>query len=155
MSDYEAVISWKRGSDEKYTDQKYSREHKWEFEGGLSIPASPSHHIVPLPYSNPDFIDPEQAFVASLSSCHMLFFLDLCSREGFVVDDYTDHAVGTLERIGRNKMAMTKVILKPEAHYSGEKRPTPEDLDRIHHKSHELCFIANSVTTEIVTEIIS
>ena len=113
MSDYEAVISWKRGEQEKYTDQKYSRVHQWRFDGGLTIPASPSHHIVPVPYSNPDYIDPEQAFVASLSSCHMLFFLDLCSREGFVVDDYTDHAVGTLERIGRNKMAMTKVILKP------------------------------------------
>jgi organic hydroperoxide reductase OsmC/OhrA len=155
MSEYKAIISWKRGPDEKYTDQKYSREHNWAFDGGLNIPASPSHHIVPPPYSNPDYLDPEQAFVASLSSCHMLFFLDLCSREGIVVDSYVDEAVGVLERIGRNKMAMSKVTLRPQAAYSGQKIPSREDLERIHHKSHELCFIANSVTSEIITEIIS
>ena len=155
MSEYKAIISWKRGPDENYIDQKYSREHNWAFDGGLNIPASPSHHIVPLPYSNPDYLDPEQAFVASISSCHMLFFLDICSREGIIVDSYVDEAAGVLERVGRNKMAMTRVTLRPQADYSGEKIPTRDDLERIHHKSHELCFIANSVTTEIITEIIS
>lgn len=155
MSDYRATISWSRGQDEKYIDDKYSREHLWEFEAGLKIPASPSHHIVPLPYSNPNNLDPEEAFVASLSSCHMLFFLSLCAQEGFIVDDYKDSAVGVLSRIGRNKMAMTKVTLNPNAHYSGEKLPDDKDIERIHHKAHEQCFIANSVTTEIILDIIS
>ena len=155
MAEYNALISWKRAADEKYIDQKYSREHEWQFDNGLTMPASPSHHIVPLPYSNPDYIDPELAFVASISSCHMLFFLDLCSREGIIIDSYADKSVGYLERIDRNKMAMSKVILNPQAAYSGDNIPTIEDIKRIHHKAHDLCFIANSVTTEIITEIIS
>lgn len=153
MSEYKAVIAWKRGADEAFTDRKYSRLHSWAFAGGLTIDASPSHHIVPVPYSNPDYLDPEQAFVASVSSCHMLFFLDLCSQEGIVVDSYDDDAVGELARVGKNKYAMTKIVLKPQATYSGDKIPTRDDLERIHHKSHEMCFIANSVTTEIITEI--
>ncbi len=155
MFEYSAKISWERGKDEIYTDKKYSREHRWEFDGGLKIEATPSHHIVPVPYSNPFAIDPEQAFVSSLSSCHMLFFLDLCSQEGIVVDSYIDNAIGELTRIAQNKMALTKVTLKPQATYSGENIPSMEKLQEIHHRSHDLCYIANSVTTEIVTEIIS
>ncbi|MDG1858775.1 MAG: OsmC family protein, partial [Emcibacteraceae bacterium] len=147
--------SWQRGTQEVFTDSKYSRMHSWEFEGGIMIPASPSHHIVPLPYSNPNYVDPEQAFVASLSSCHMLTFLDICSQEGIVVDDYIDNAEGLLERIGRNKHAMTKVTLNVEAKYSGDVIPNKAKLEELHHKAHEYCFIANSVTTEIITEIIS
>tara|TARA_R110002073_G_scaffold302145_1_gene469760 strand:+ start:203 stop:670 length:468 start_codon:yes stop_codon:yes gene_type:complete len=153
MSEYKSSISWERGPQEQFIDRKYSRIHRWKFDGGLEIDASPSHHIVPVPYSNPDYLDPEQAFVASLSSCHMLFFLDLCSQEGFVVDSYVDDAVGFLTRTGRNKYAMTKVILKPRSTYSGDKIPSFSDIERIHHNSHEGCFIANSVTTEIITEI--
>lgn len=155
MSSYKATISWQRKADEKFIDKKYNRVHKWDFEGGISIPASPSHHIVPEPYSNPDFVDPEEAFVASLSSCHMLTFLDLCSRNGIVVNDYHDIAEGVLERIGRNKWGMTKVTLKPKATYGNEQQPSKETLEDLHHQAHEMCFIANSVTTEIVTEMIS
>lgn len=155
MYDYHAKISWNRGEGEKYTNNEYSREHWWEFEAGLKIPASPSHHIVPPPFSNPFKIDPEEAFVASLSSCHMLFFLSLCAEEGYVVDTYTDNAVGVLSRIARNKIAMTKVTLYPKATYSGDKPLSQNHIDRLHHKAHEQCFIANSVTTEIVIEIIS
>lgn len=155
MSSHNVTVSWQRGNEEAFTDQKYSRMHSWTFEGGIMVPASPSTHIVPLPFSNPNYVDPEQAFVASISSCHMLFFLDICSQEGIVVDDYRDEAKGYLERIGKNQMAMTKVILKPEASYSGDVIPAPGKLEEIHHKAHDLCFIANSVTTDIITEIIS
>lgn len=155
MFDYPATIVWKRQLDELFTDKKYSREHEWEFESGNKLPASPSHHIVPLPHSNPENIDPEQAFVAALSSCHMLFFLDLASSAGFVVDSYEDAAIGELRRVERNIYAMTRVTLKPKSTYSGEKIPTREDLEQLHHKAHEMCYIANSVKTEIVTEIIS
>ncbi|MDG1437907.1 MAG: OsmC family protein, partial [Emcibacteraceae bacterium] len=144
-----------RGKEEIFTDKKYSRMHSWTFEGGIMVPASPSHHVVPLPYSNPDYVDPEQAFVAALSSCHMLCFLDVCSQSDIIVDNYIDNAEGFLERTGRNQYAMTKVILKPEATYSGNIIPNPAKLKELHHKAHEMCFIANSVTTDVVTEVIS
>lgn len=155
MFDYPVTVTWKRGKDEIFTDKKYSREHMWEFDSGNRVPASPSHHIVPLPHSNPDNIDPEQAFVAALSSCHMLFFLDLASSAGFVVDSYEDEALGILSRVRRNVYAMSRVTLKPKCTYSGPKIPTREELEQLHHKSHEMCYIANSVKTEIITEIIS
>jgi organic hydroperoxide reductase OsmC/OhrA len=155
MSSHNATVSWQRGNEEVFTDQKYSRMHSWTFEGGIMVPASPSHHVVPLPFSNPNYVDPEQAFVAALSSCHMLWFLDICSQNGIVVDDYLDNAEGFLERTGRNQHAMTKVILRPEASYSGDIIPVPAKLEELHHKAHEMCFIANSVKTDVVTEIIS
>lgn len=149
MSSYKTEISWSRADDEKFTDRKYSRIHNWQFEGGLSLPASPSHHIVPLPYSNPDYIDPEVAFVASISSCHMLFFLDLCSRQKLIVDKYNDHAEGTLEKDDNGNMSITVVILKPETIFSGAKIPSRSEIEKIHHEAHKLCFIANSVKTKI------
>lgn len=155
MYEYEAKVTWKRKANEVFIDQKYNREHKITFENGLAIDGSPSGRIVPVPYSNPNFLDPEQTFVASLSTCHMLFFLDLCSRDGIIVDSYTDDAIGVLKRTGRNKMAMTKVTLRPKGAYSGDNIPTMEQLEDIHHRAHELCYIANSVSSEIIAEIIS
>lgn len=154
MSVYKTKIEWYRAADETYTDRKYSRVHSWQFEGGITVAATASHHIVPLPYSNPDNVDPEQAFVASLSSCHMLTFLDIAAAHRFVVDSYIDDAEGFLEKDKTNRLVMTKVILKPRIIFSGDKRPKYEDLEKMHHKAHELCFIANSVKTEVITEII-
>ncbi|MBT5073253.1 MAG: OsmC family peroxiredoxin [Kordiimonadaceae bacterium] len=153
MSNYIAKISWSRDECEKFTDQKYSRIHNWQFEGGLNISASPSHHIVPIPYSDPDLVDPEQAFVASISSCHMLFFLDLCSRKKIIVDEYNDQAEGILGKDDGGNMAMTVVTLKPRTSFSGENIPTQSEVEKIHHKAHQLCFIANSVKTKIVTDL--
>lgn len=152
MSTYNAEITWSRSEDEKFTNRKYSRLHNWQFDGGLNIPASPSHHIVPLPYSDPDLIDPEQAFVASLSSCHMLFFLDLCSRKGIVVDKYSDPAEGILEVDDDGNMSMTVVTLNPKTVFSGSNIPNKGEIEKIHHEAHELCFITNSVKTKIVLE---
>ncbi len=155
MSEYFAEINWVRGNDEKYIDNQYSRGHEWHFDGGVTVEASSSPHVVPLPYSVAANVDPEEAFVASLSSCHMLFFLSIAAKRRYVIDKYVDNAVGVMEKDNDGKISMTKVTLRPKIEFSGEKQPTLEQLERMHHQSHEQCFIANSVKTEIVTEIIA
>jgi organic hydroperoxide reductase OsmC/OhrA len=129
---------------EEFTPKTYSRDHVWKFEGGSEVPAS----AAPEYFGNPELVDPERAFVASVSSCHMLTFLALAARDGFVVDHYEIDAVGFLERNGERKMAMTRVVLRPTIRWGGE-APSPEQLDSLHQKAHKHCFIANSVTTVI------
>ena len=154
MSEYFAKISWSKARDESYIDNKYSRGHEWVFDGGLTVQASSSPQIVPLPYSVEENIDPEEAFIASLSSCHMLFFLSVAAKRRYMVDSYVDNAKGIMEKGEDGKVAMTKVTLRPHVQFSGEKRPTIEQLEKMHHQSHAQCFIANSVKTEIMTEVI-
>jgi len=115
------------------------------------VPASPSPHIVPAPWSDTAGVDPEEAFVASLSSCHMLFFVDFARRDGLVIDSYVDEAGGVLEKGADGRMAMTRVTLRPRIEWGGE-GPDEAALAELHHKAHEACFIANSVTTEVVVE---
>lgn len=155
MSEYYAKIVWNRGSDENYIDNKYSRGHEWSFDGGVTVPASSSPHVVPLPYSVEANVDPEEAFVASLSSCHMLFFLSIAAKRQFIIDGYIDNAIGVVEKDSDGKISMTKVTLRPEVNFSGDRQPSIEQLEKMHHQSHEQCFIANSVKTEVVTEIIA
>ena len=147
MSEYYATVEWKRGT-QFFSDRKYSRAHEWKFEGGVVVPASSSPHIVPLPMSVAENVDPEEAFVASLSSCHMLFFLDFASRKKLIVDQYTDNAIGTLALGANGKQMMTEVILRPTVTFVGD-RPSSEEIKALHHQSHEACFIANSVLTEV------
>ena len=151
MSTYTATISWSRG-DQPYTDGKYSRAHTWRFDGGIEVPGSSSPHVVRPPLSNEAAVDPEEAFIASLSSCHMLFFLDFARRAGFRIDSYVDEAEGVLDKDAQGRMAMTVVTLRPRIAFSGDKQPSRSDLDSLHHRSHEACFIANSVRTEIRIE---
>ena len=151
MSDYRASVEWRRDG-ARFTDNRYSRRHLWRFDGGVDVPASASPHVVPLPMSIEAAVDPEEAFVAALSSCHMLFFLSLAAKQGFVVDDYVDEAVGTMARNVDGKLAMTRVTLHPVVHYSGNKRPSRSEEDALHHAAHEECFIANSVRTEVTCE---
>ena len=153
MSHYSATVVWERG-DRDFLGNAYSRGHEWRFDGGLTVPASSSPDIVPLPMSVAENVDPEEAFVASLSSCHMLFFLSLAQRRKIVVDRYTDDAVGYLEKREDGRSAMTRVVLRPNCEYAGDP-PDPALIEKLHHKAHELCFIANSVTSEVVTEIVS
>jgi organic hydroperoxide reductase OsmC/OhrA len=155
MPEYFARINWVRSDNESYTDNKYSRGHEWIFDGGVTVQASSSPHVVPLPYSVEENVDPEEAFVASLSSCHMLFFLSVAAKKEYVVDSYVDDAVGIMGKDSDNRISMTKVILKPHVKFSGDKKPTIEQLKTMHHQSHEQCFMANSVKTEIVTEIMA
>jgi organic hydroperoxide reductase OsmC/OhrA len=148
MSEHKAIISWKRTSPD-FLSGKYSREHTWSFDGGVTVPASPSPSVVPTPYSNPAYVDPEEAFVASISSCHMLTYLYLASREGFQVDSYHAEAVGRMTKNEKGVPWMSSVALHPKIIYSGDKLPIPADEERLHHAAHEQCFIANSIKTEV------
>jgi len=148
MGSYTATIRWKRGSDGDFAKGQYSRAHEWAFDGGAVVAASPSPHIVPAPWSDAHGVDPEEGFVASLSSCHMLFFVDFARRAGHVIDAYVDEAEGVLEKRADGRMAMTRVTLRPRITWQGE-WPDAAVIADHHHKAHEACFIANSVNTEV------
>lgn len=151
MSAHRATVEWALG-DGDFAKGRYSRLHTLQFEGGISVPGTASPSVVPTPWSSSEAVDPEAAFTAALSACHMLTFLDLARRAGFTISAYRDEAEGTLARVARGKLAVTKVVLRPEITWTGEKRPSAEELDALHHQAHDLCFIANSVTTEVVVE---
>jgi len=154
MSQYTAQVTWVRDSNEAFVDNQYSRGHEWQFDGGAKILASSSPQIVPLPYSVAEHVDPEEAFVASLSSCHMLFFLAIAAKKKFVVEQYTDNAFGVMENNSAGNMAMTRVTLRPYVKFSQANQPSIKQLEKMHHLSHQQCFIANSVNTEIITQIV-
>ncbi len=151
MAEHTAVVVWTREG-AAFTDNRYSRGHRWLFDGGVEVPASASPHNVRLPLSVEAAVDPEEAFVASLSSCHMLWFLSIAAGRGFVVDSYRDEAVGLLEDDGSGRLAMTRVTLRPAVEFGGDARPADEEIAALHEKAHELCFIANSVKTDVRCE---
>lgn len=151
MSHYTATITWQR-KDAAFTDNKYSRQHLWQFDGGIQVPASASLHVVPLPFSAAEAVDPEEAFVASLSSCHMLWFLSIAAKRGFVVDTYRDESTGIMAKNAEGKLAMKEVILHPKVTFSGVRRPTAAQHESMHHEAHEECFIASSVKTDVRCE---
>ncbi len=151
MAEYTATVQWER-QDATFTDNQYSRAHRWIFDGGLEIPASSSPHVVALPYSNPTNVDPEEAFVAALASCHMLWALSIAAKQQFLVERYTDAAVGVMERNAAGRLAITRVTLRPEMVFGGPRLPTEAQIAQIHRLAHENCYIANSVTTEVIVE---
>lgn len=151
MHTYEATVSWLKG-DQAFSDNRYSRGHSWRFDGGAEVAASSSPYIVPVPMSIAANVDPEEALVAAASSCHMLFFLSFAARRGFIVERYVDRASGVMEKNENGKVAMTRITLRPQVDFSGEKLPTAQELDALHHASHEECFIANSLKSEIRVE---
>lgn len=153
MAEYRAQVRWQRDEREDFTGNRYSRAHEWRFDGGATVAASASPHIVPLPYSIEANVDPEEAFVAALSSCHMLFFLSLAAREGCRVDEYVDDAVGTMGRDGDGRQYIDRVVLRPRVRFGPGSEPDRALLEALHHDAHERCFIANSVRGEVVTEI--
>lgn len=148
MSHYSAEITWQRNQQD-FLGNRYSRAHSWRFDGGVEIPASSSPQVVPLPWSDASGVDPEEAFVASLSSCHMLWFLSLAARQGFQVDHYVDKAQGRMARNDDGKLAMTEVTLSPDVTFGGERLPSAAQQHALHHQAHEECFIANSVKTAV------
>lgn len=151
MSEYTAKIEWQRGEQE-FLGNRYSRTHTLRFDGGVELPGSSSASVVPLPMSDASAVDPEELFVASLSSCHMLWFLSIASARKFCVDSYGDDPSGILARNAEGKTAMTVVTLKPRVVFSGALQPTVEQIHALHHKAHAECFIANSVKTEVRCE---
>jgi organic hydroperoxide reductase OsmC/OhrA len=149
--EYVARVHWERGS-AVFTDSRYSRGHSWHFDGGVEVPASSSPYVVRPPYSVEAAVDPEEAFVAALSSGHMLWFLSLAAEAGFCADEYTDDALGVMSRNANDKLAITRVTLRPRASFSGERLPERAEIMRLHHRAHEECFIANSVITSVQVE---
>jgi organic hydroperoxide reductase OsmC/OhrA len=151
MAIHTATVSWEKAG-ATFIDNRYSRAHRWSFAGGLTVPASVSPHVVPVPLSEPANIDPEEAFVAALSSCHMLWFLLIAAKRGFVVDSYTDQAVGRMQKDERDRLAMTRIALRPVIRFGGEKHPSASEVRAMHDEAHHLYSIANSVRTEVVIE---
>ena len=149
--DYTATVAWQRAADASFKDNKYSRAHEWRFDGGTVVPASSSPWVVPVPMSNAAAVDPEEALVASLASCHMLFFLFHAAKKGFVIDRYEDAAIGTMGKNADGRMAMVRIVLRPQVRWSGAAPPAPE-LEALHHRSHEDCYIANSVKCDVLVE---
>jgi len=151
MSEHRARIRWSRQAEEAFIDLRYSRAHTWEFDGGVIVPASSAPSSVPLPYSKAENVDPEEAFVAAISSCHMLTFLYLAARERLVVDAYEDCAIGRMGRNDKGRLAVSLVRLQPRVVLSGARPPGDADVGRLHHAAHEECYIANSVSCRIET----
>jgi organic hydroperoxide reductase OsmC/OhrA len=149
---YAAEVRWQRGPHEAFTDNRYSRKHSLRFDGGTEVPGSSSPSVVPLPMSEAAAVDPEEAFVASLAACHMLWFLSLAAQQGHVVDSYRDAAVGVMTKNASGKLWISTVTLRPEVRCGGERQPSTEALLRLHHRAHEECFIANSVKSEVRCE---
>lgn len=148
MATHTATIEWQRGC-EAFLDNRYSRAHLWSFDGGARVAASSSPHVVRAPLSDPANVDPEEAFVAALSSCHMLWFLSIAAAAGFCVDSYRDEAIGHMTRNENGKQWLSRVELRPRITFSGSPRPEASQIERLHHQAHAECFLANSVRTEI------
>jgi len=144
-------VSWNRG-EAPFLDGKYSRAHEWRFDGGAVVQASASPHHVRVPFSDPAGVDPEEALVAALSGCHMLSLLHLAARRGFLVDAYEDRAEGHMGRNAAGREAVVRVVLRPAIAWAGERRPGAEEIAALHHDAHEICYIANSVSAEVVVE---
>jgi len=147
--EYTAEVVWTRDG-AVFTDNRYGRGHVWRFDGGVEVPASSSPLSVKLPLSRADAVDPEEAMVAAVASCHMLFFLGFAAKAGFVVDKYEDAPVGVMTKNEQGKLFVSKITLSPAITFSGSKRPSAEELDALHHHSHEECYVANSVRAEVV-----
>jgi organic hydroperoxide reductase OsmC/OhrA len=151
MATHTVTVEWHRNG-APFLDRRYSRQHEWRFDGGAVVPASSSPHVVRVPLSNPANVDPEEAFIAALSSCHLLWFLDLAARAGYVIEQYTDRAEGRMGRRDDGMEWVAKVVLAPSVRFAGVKKPDDEAVHALHHRAHEACFIANSVRSEISIE---
>ena len=153
MAEHNATITWTTAvPPADFTKGKYSREHVWTFDGGASVPGSASPSVVPLPWSSPAAVDPEEAFVAAVASCHMLTFLFLAAKKGFALTGYRDPAVGVMTKGANGVPWVSKITLRPALEWAGDKRPSAAELAELHHHAHEQCFISNSIKTEVVVE---
>ena len=151
MSTYTAKISWKNDAPDTFTKNRYTRGHTWSFDGGVEVPASSSPHAVRVPFSIEEAVDPEEALVAAAASCHMLTFLWVAAKKGFVIDSYDDNAVGEMTD-SDGKPWVSKITLDPKIEWSGETLPTNEQIAEMHHEAHEGCYIANSIKSEVVVK---
>lgn len=151
MARHAATVEWRRG-DAVFTDNRYARAHVWRFDGGAEVRASASPQVVAAPLSDPAGVDPEEAFVAALSSCHMLWFLSIAAGRGLVVDRYVDEAVGVVGKDAEGRLAIARVTLRPAVTFAGARELDAAELRELHERAHEECFLARSVKTEVVCE---
>jgi organic hydroperoxide reductase OsmC/OhrA len=151
MANYCAEVIWQRG-EQDFLGNRYSRKHLLRFDGGVEVPGSSSPHVVPLPMSDAAAVDPEEAFIASLASCHMLWFLSIAADQQFCVDSYQDAAIGVMTKNSAGKLFISRVTLRPAVEFSGARQPTREQIEQMHHQAHEECYIANSVKSEVRCE---
>lgn len=149
----EAALQWERKPDEQFTDGHYHRTHRWTFDDGATFEVSSSPHIVPVPFSDPAHADPEEVFVASISSCHMLFFLSLAARKNFIVDVYADSPLATLEKDATGKLSVTRLMLRPKVTFRVPPDEESNVIKAIHQQAHASCFLANSVKTQITVQL--
>ncbi len=147
---YTAQLRWQRAEGEPFVDNRYSRRHEWRFDGGVVVPGSSSPLHVRLPYSDASCVDPEEALVAAASSCHLLSFLYLAAKAGLRIDAYEDDAEGLMGRNEQGREAIVRITLRPRVQVGGG--VSAEQLAQLHHEAHEICFIANSLKSEIVCE---
>ena len=152
MSEHAATVRWQRNADAEFVRNRYSRAHEWRFDGGAVVRASASPSVVRAPFSDPAGVDPEEAFVASVSSCHMLWFLSIAAAKGYAVERYQDDAVGTMRRNADGKEWVAEVVLRPRVAFDGDKQPDAAAIEALHHEAHAECFIANSVRSAIRVE---
>lgn len=152
MHEYRAQVAWKRNG-ENFLDRRYSRKHEWRFDGGVRVVASSSPLLVPEPYSIAEAVDPEEALVASASSCHMLWFLSLAASQGFIVERYVDDAWGAIAKNREGKQAFSRITLRPSAEFSGARLPSPEELQSLHRAAHDQCLIANSLRCDVAVDL--
>jgi len=150
MSSHTASLSWTLNDGDDFATNRYSRAHSWSFDGGATVAGSPSPAVVPAPWSDATAVDPEEAFVASVSSCHLLWFLHLARVKGYVINHYADDAEGFLEKNAEGRPVISRIELRPYTRFVGDKLPSTEALDALHHGAHEACFIANSIRSEII-----
>ncbi|MBD8893018.1 OsmC family protein [Roseibium litorale] len=152
---YTAEVLW-TCEGESFPKGRYSRAHVWRFDGGVEVPASASPLVVPLPLSSEAAVDPEEAFAAAVSSCHMMTFLDLARRAGFVISAYEGKAEALMEVISApgepKRMGITRVTLRPVITFRADAEPDADQLEALHHEAHEVCFIANSVKCGIIVK---
>ncbi len=146
---YSASVFWKKKDTESYTDNKYSRKHTWAFDGGTEVPASSSPQVVPLPMSDASALDPEEAFVAAISSCHMLFFLSIAASSNYIIETYEDLALGIMSKNESGQMVMADIILNPKIIFSRQNIPSAEQITKLHDSAHKKCYLANSVKSTI------
>ncbi len=151
MTTYTSQTLWQR-NEQNFLDNRYSRQHVLRFDGGAELAGSSSPHVVPLPLSDAAAVDPEEMFIASLSSCHMLWFLSIAAKSKFCVDRYFDAASGVMEKNADGKLVITVVTLRPDVQFSGDRLPAREEIDAMHHAAHADCFIANSVKSQVLIE---
>ena len=149
MGKYTAKISWKNDSPDTFTKNRYTRGHKWSFDGGIEVPASSSPHAVRVPFSIEEAVDPEEALVAAAASCHMLSFLWVVAQRGFTIDSYEDDAIGEMTKNEAGQEWVSKITLDPQVVWSGEE-PGADELAEMHHTAHEFCYIANSIKSDVV-----